>query len=138
MHDGTTTEPVEVLARFLDAVTAGDLATVEAIYHPDALVWHSNDGLEQPASANLLTLRWMAANLPGFRYENVRRYAIEGGAVEQHDTVVPLPDRDPLVLPACLVVRVDGDGRITRLDEYIDGKGVDELVAAVTGSRRGA
>lgn len=134
MPGGNTNDPLAVLGRFLHAVTAGDLDTVAAIYHPDAVVWHSNDGIEQPASANLQTLRWMAANLPGFGYANVRRYAIDGGAVEQHDTVVPLPGREPLVMAACIVVRVDDEGRIMRLDEYLDGKKVDELVAAVTRS----
>lgn len=123
---------IQALERFLAAVEAGDLDTVRASYHPDAVIWHSTDGIEQTVDQNLTTLSFIAANLPGMHYTNVRRYGFEGGAVEQHDTVIPIPGRDePHVMTACLVVLFDGDGRVTRVDEYIDTAAVAGLTAAV-------
>ncbi len=124
---------MDVVGRFLSAVVAGEVDVVRSIYHPEAVVWHSDDGVEQSVDQNLAVLSWMAANLPGFGYDNVRRHPIPGGVVEQHDTLIPLPGTDEtLVMHACLVIQVDGDGRVTRLDEYLDGKAVERLVAAVT------
>jgi len=72
------TEPSDVLARFLAAVEAGDLAAVRSAYHPDAVIWHSNDGVEQSVDENMATLSLIAEHLPGMRYTNVRRRGFAG------------------------------------------------------------
>jgi ketosteroid isomerase-like protein len=122
-------DPVEVVSRFLSAVEAGDIDRVRSVYDPDAVVWHSNDGLEQSVDENLTTLTFIANNLT-LRYTNVRRYGFTGGVVEQHDTIVTIPGRDePYCMPACLVVLVDDEGRITRIDEYLDSSAITGLTA---------
>src|SRR5690348_7839857 len=113
-------QPDEVVDAFLRAVEAGDLAAVRAAYDPAAVIWHSHDGVSQSVEDNLATLAWIANHLGPLRYINVRRYAFAGGVVEQHDTVVPVPgNAEPLLMPACLVVLVGDDGKITRVDEYV-------------------
>lgn len=127
-------DPVDVLTRFIDAVEAGDLAAVGAIYHPDAVIWHNDDQLEQGVADNLVILGWMAKALPGKRYEQIRRQGWPGGALEQHVLVLPLPGTETVLrIPACLVVAVDDDGRITRLDEYLDSAAVAPLRAWAAG-----
>lgn len=133
---GRAAQNLEALGRFLGAVEAGDIDAVRACYHPDAVVWHSDDGIEQSVEDNLRTLSWLARNVPGLHYENVRRHATDDVAVEQHDTVVPIPGRDrPLVMTACLVVAYDAEARITRLDEYLDSGDVARLREALTAAR---
>ena len=70
------------------------------------------------------SLRGFAAlhsKVPDLRMENVRRRGIPGGFLEQHVLVGTLPDGEPLHVAGCFVGAVEY-GRITRLDEYVDGR----------------
>jgi ketosteroid isomerase-like protein len=116
--------------RFVAAIEAGDLEAVRAAYAPDARIWHNTDDAEQSVEENLRVLAWMARELPGRRYDIVRREALKDGFVQQHVLEAPLPDGTPWKMAACLVVKM-ADGRITRLDEYMDSAAVATLMAAV-------
>lgn len=114
-------DPAASVARLIAAIEAGDVDAARAAYHPDARIWHNDDQREQTVDENLAVLGWMGSNLPGLRYTDVRRHVAGDRCIEQHVLEVRLPDRDePLQIPACLVVTVDGDGRIVRLEEYLD------------------
>jgi len=107
--------------RFFGAIEAGDIAGVSACYHPDAVIWHNDDGLETSPAQNLEVLASFIANVPKRVYANRRFFPIEGGFVQQHDTTLHVADGRVLVLPVCIVFQVDG-GKIRRLDEYLDRK----------------
>jgi hypothetical protein len=120
-----------VVQKLLTAIEAGDLESVRRIYHPEAIIWHSHDGVSQSVEENLATLAWITRHLPGIRYVHVRRYCFAGGVVDQHDTEVRAPGRDqPLRIATCMVVLVNELGQVTRLDEYIDSAAVVDLTAA--------
>ena len=114
--------------RFLGAVQAGDPDTVRACYAPDARIWHNNDGVEQSVDQNLKVLAWFARTLPDRRYRVLRREALPDGFVQQHVLEATLADGRAWRLDACVVVRLT-DGRITRLDEYIDSAQAAALTA---------
>ena len=61
-------------------------------------------------------------------HRRLRRVAVHDGFVQQHVLTGVGPNGRAFSLPAMLRVRVR-DGRIIRLDEYIDGKQVDALTA---------
>jgi ketosteroid isomerase-like protein len=105
--------------RFFGAIEAGDIETVAGCYHPQAIIWHNDDGLETTPAQNLEVLRNYIANVPKREYRNRRFFPIEGGFVQQHDTVLHVADGRELVLPVCIVFQVE-DGKIRRLDEYLD------------------
>ena len=75
---------------------------------------------------NLRVLGWIHRVLPQRRYCIVRREAFPGGYVQQHVLEAKLPDGTEWRLPACLIVTVK-DGRIARLDEYLDSAGAAVL-----------
>jgi uncharacterized protein len=111
----------EILAlaeRFVGAIERGDADQLRVIYAPDARIWHNFDGKEQTVEENLKVLRWLGRNLSNRRYKILRRVAIPGGFLQQHvlegDTA-----GGPFAMPACIVVQVT-EGRITRLEEYLD------------------
>lgn len=112
----------DVADRIFSAIESGDAATVAALYADDVIVWHNNDGVEQTKERNLRVLDWMIRSTTVRRYEAIRRHEIPGGFVQQHVLHVELPDGRAADLPACVVVAV-ADGRITRIDEYLDGAG---------------
>jgi ketosteroid isomerase-like protein len=115
-----------VAARFFAAIEAGDVDTIRSLYSPDAVVWHNNDQVEQPVEQNLVVLRWVIDNVKGWHYEDVRRTAFEGGFVQQHVGKGTSPSGKPFAMPACIVGRVR-DGRVTRIDEYLDSAAVAAL-----------
>ena len=110
---------LDLADRFVTAVEAGDLDTVRAIYAPHAKIWHNFDGVEQTVEQNLRVLGWFARTLPNRRYDVRRREATSDGFFQQHVVEAVLPDGTEWTMPACLIVTVK-DGRITRLDEYLD------------------
>ncbi len=75
----------------------------------------------------------MASNLRDLRYEEVRRQPTPSGFVQQHVLRATLPGGGAFELPACIVIDLDGDGRITRLDEYLDSAAVAVLRRGRTG-----
>jgi len=54
------------------------------------------------------------------RYSDVRRSVGDGFVVEQHVVTLTRPDGESATTDVCVVLRFDGDGLITRLDEYVD------------------
>ncbi|MFV0260802.1 MAG: nuclear transport factor 2 family protein [Acidimicrobiales bacterium] len=107
------------LDRLVDAITTGDADAVRALYHPDARIWHNFDQVEQTVDENLLTLAWMIEQLPERRYEQIVRWPIDGGTVQQHVLRGTTAGGVDVDMPACLFAWVDGD-RITRIEEYVD------------------
>ncbi len=122
---------IEFAGRFLGAIERGDVDAVRALYHPDAKVWHNNDGIEQSVDDNLKVLGWMARTLATRHYRVIRREALSDGFVQQHVLETTLPNGRTWDLDACVIVRVV-DGLVVRLDEYLDSAKVAELTAALS------
>ena len=110
------------------AIEKGDTEAVRAIYAPDAVIWHNNDEVEQTVDQNLAVLRWVCDNLADRAYEDVRRQEWDGGFVQQH-VLSFTKDGERRQIPACIVVTLSPEGRIARLDEYLDSA----HVARITG-----
>lgn len=122
---------IEFAGRFLGAIERGDIETVRASYHPDAKVWHNNDGIEQSVDDNLKVLGWMARTLATRHYRVIRLEALPDGFFQQHVLETTLPNGRTWNLDACVVVRVV-DGLVVRLDEYLDSAKIAELTAALS------
>ena len=110
---------LQIGERLMAAIMAGNVDAVRQIYSPDAVIWHNNDNVTQSVDENLAVLGWVVKHIANLRYENVRRQRTESGFVQQHVLRGTAPNGKPLEVPACLVCTVV-DGRITRLDEYLD------------------
>jgi len=125
-------DAVGAITRLIEAIEAGDVEGARACYHPDARIWHNNDGLFQTADENLRVLTWMVRTFPVVRYVDVRRFGEGDRAVEQHVLEVDLPENGGTVrIPACIAVTVDSSGAITLLEEYLDAAAFSPLMAAI-------
>lgn len=119
-----------VLDRFFNAILAGDMMAVEAIYAPDAQIWHNTDNAVQDVAANLRTLAWVGRSIRDLRYEAIRRAPLDSGKVlQEHVLRGVAPNGQPLNVVACIVFTFDADGRISRLEEYLDSAQVAVLTA---------
>lgn len=126
--NGGTTNAEAVAEQLVSAIERGDIDGVRALYAPDAAVWHNNDGITQSVDDNLRVLAWMLKHLPGSRYTQIRRSVTESGFVQQHVLVATNRAGQAVSMPACIVADVV-DGRITRLNEYLDSEHVAQLMA---------
>jgi ketosteroid isomerase-like protein len=125
-----------VAAEFMAAVNSGDGERLRAVYHPDVRIWHTFDGMEQGREANIRTLLWMFSHVSGVRYEEIRVSATEDGFVQQH---VMRGDSPAFEAPCMLRAWFSPDGRITRLEEYVDSahtRPLTDHIAAIRAARR--
>ena len=120
---GAMSDALAIADRFFAAIEAGDIAAVREIYAPDAEIWHNTDGIVQSPDDNAKTLTWITANLRDVSYTKIKRSATDDGFVQQHVLVATNRAGNPVEVPACIVTTIR-DGRITRLDEYIDSASV--------------
>jgi ketosteroid isomerase-like protein len=113
--------------RFFDAVEAGDVETAGTYYAPDVVIWHNFDNLEQTRDQNLAVLAGMPQRLSDRLYADRRVEVFAGGFVQQHVLHATRKfDGARLAMPAVIVCRVK-DGKIIRLDEYLDSAHVAEF-----------
>ncbi|MFI6308878.1 nuclear transport factor 2 family protein [Nocardia fusca] len=120
--------------RFFAAVSAGDEMTLTELYAPDARIWHNDKGTEETVTENLRVLRWLSRTLVDMRYEDIRRYPLPAGFAQQHVLRGELPGHGLLEVAACLFVEVR-DGRIARIDEYVDSAATRPLREFTTGQK---
>jgi ketosteroid isomerase-like protein len=111
--------PLAVAERLFAAIERGDVDAVGALYAPDVAVWHNYDNVAQTRDQNLRTLAWMVRNVASLRYEEVRRKPVSGGVLQQHVLRGVAPNGAQLEIPSCMLISVV-DGRITRIEEYLD------------------
>jgi limonene-1,2-epoxide hydrolase len=104
--------------RLLAGILTADVDAVRLAYSPDAKVWHNFDQLEQTVDENLATLLEMHRRATGLEYTQIRRFAAPGGFVQQH-VLIGQAKGGALNMPAMIRFWVT-DGRITRLEEYLD------------------
>lgn len=107
-------------ADLIDAIQAGDGTRMRSFYAPEAKLWHNTDRIEQSIDDNIRVLEWFVRTLPDRKYTVLRREALSDGFVQQHVLSATLPDGTPWDMDACVVVKIR-DGKIVRLDEYLDG-----------------
>jgi len=125
---------MELIAGLLAAIEAGDVDQVRAFYAPDARIWHNFDDREQTVDENLATLTWMCGVLDDRHYDVIRRDPVDNGVMQMHVLRgVVKATGAPFAMHAALVVTMS-DGRVTRIDEYLDPAAASSLLRAPTRS----
>ena len=105
---------------FFSAIVRGDWDDVEARIHPDARAYQNVGGGETNARSTFQQMRKLVESVASIAYENPRRVVASDAVVEQHDVRMTRKDGVDVVLDVCIILRFDDDGRIVRLDEYLD------------------
>lgn len=108
----------DVADRLLAAIGDADESAARAVYAPDARIWHNFDQREQTVDENLVTLHDLHHRAKHLQYTEIRRFLSPGGFVQQH-VLTGEAKGGPLHMPAMIRFWVT-DGRITRLEEYLD------------------
>jgi ketosteroid isomerase-like protein len=121
-------DPSEMADKFFAALQAGDMASCEALFTDDAVVWSNWDQAEKPPSVALAAVAGLAQLQ--VHYEIIGRDVLDDICVQRHVAHVPLPGGQVASIPAInrMVCR---DGRIARIDEYMDSAQMASVVAAL-------
>ena len=120
----------ELADRLTRAYEQNDTDAIAGCYAPNARIWHNIDGLEQTVEEQLGATRWLNEQLNNLKYEIVSRDAFDGGYVQEyvvHGTLAH--GGEAFRMPLCMTVTVR-DGRIARLDEYLDSAHLKPLQTA--------
>ena len=107
-----------IAARLFDAFVAHDLDLVESMLAPGAIL--TQNGTALPWSEARPMIEGLRDVLGDHVYTEVRRVTGDHAVVEEHHVVSTTPAGDAVDLAACVVLRVNADGLITQLDEYVD------------------
>lgn len=114
---------VVLLDRIIAAAEAGDATDLFNVYADGAVIWHNNDDREQTVTQNAKVLEAMPRWVKERTYTDRQVQVFDGGVVQQHVLRgVNVESGEEVALHACVVVRVNEDGLITRLDEYLDSR----------------
>lgn len=105
-------------ARLFDAFAAHDLDAVAEMLAPGATI--TQNGTRMPWAEAREMIAGLMEVLGDYRYEDARRVVGDRAVVEEHLVTAELPNGEAIRLHACAVIRVDDDGRITEIDEYVD------------------
>jgi len=110
----------DVADALFTAIERGDLDTVAAMWADDVKVWHSGDAADNDLGPALKVIRWFMRITTTRRYEILDRQLFDGGFVQQHVLHAQATHGASIQLRVCIVIKVDADGLITRIDEYFD------------------
>lgn len=117
--------------KFVEALSTGDAAGLDALFTDDAVIWHNYDQVGQPAREALAALAGLGALQP--RYEIAGRDVVDGACIQRHVVHVTLPGGQSASIPAIQRIAMT-DGRIRRIDEYMDSAQMAAAVQAMQAS----
>ena len=121
-----TADSTHVARALFAAIAGGDVDAVDALYHDDALVFMNTTGATLTKRKMLGVIRFLTTQVSELRYEDVRLQPTPTGFVQQHVLACRAPGGEEVRAHACLVAVVE-DGRIRRLDEYLDAAAIAPL-----------
>ena len=129
----TATQNNDIADRMFAAIESGDGAQLAALWSDDVTVWRQGGGPVRDKPRALKVIAWFVDSTTDRRYEVLDRQIFDGGFVQQHVVHAQDSGGAPLAFRACLVVRVNPDGLITRIDEYLDPADLAPLMRPTLG-----
>lgn len=112
------TEHLAIATQLTDAVQTGNLEAVAELYADDLEVRQNTSEKLLDKEKALGVVRYLARTVKQLRYDDVRVQPTATGFVQQHVLCGEAPG-GALRVRACFVATVH-DGRIIRIDEYLD------------------
>ena len=123
---------LDVANRLFGAIERGEYDTVDGMWADDVTVWHTGDSQDNDRVRALKVIRWFLDNTTRRSYEILDRQYFDGGFVQQHVLRAGRSDDVSIEMRVCIVIKVDTEGRITRVDEYFDPADMAPLLRSTT------
>lgn len=110
-----------------EAFVAHDYDRVSTMLAPDATL-RQNDMPPSSFSESRKILEMLPGIMGDHTYEDVQRVVGDNAIVEEHRVRSTTPKGVELNMAACVVIKVDDEGLITKINEYLDPKPVMDLL----------
>lgn len=118
-HRLSDDDKLAIADRFAAASRGNDAEAYTALCAPGAVTWHNFDDLEVPTDHTVKTLAWLHRTVSGLTWTDVALAPTPTGFVSQTVMTGTAPGGE-LRVHSCIVVTLDDDGRVTRVEEYLD------------------
>jgi ketosteroid isomerase-like protein len=112
-------DKLAIAGRFAAASRENDAEAYAALCTPDAVTWHNFDGVEVPTDTTLRTIAWLHRTVPDLAWVDVATSPTPTGFVSQTIMTGTAPG-GPLRVHSCVVVTLDENGLVARVEEYLD------------------
>ena len=120
-----------VAGQLTRAIADADADALERLYVPTAIIWHSTDQVEMTVQ-EVLNLLKAIGKVADCTVDVTGTMLTERGFVQTQRNTYTFRDGRSTFFHAALVVTLNAEGRILRLEEYLDSAGLGPLVAALS------
>jgi ketosteroid isomerase-like protein len=111
----------ELAAAFGALLVTGEPASITEHLAPGAVVWHNHDRIDVDAIDNMASVAVLGELVDDLSVEHRLLASTPDGFVLQFVTLGTVRSNGkPFEMHNCIVVTRGDDGRITRIDEYVD------------------
>ncbi|MCV6623316.1 MAG: nuclear transport factor 2 family protein [Cellvibrionaceae bacterium] len=110
---------LELAKTFINAVQAGDEATMRSCMHKDAGIWHDYDNLTQTVDENIALMHQMIKFAKDRQYTVRRLEELSDGYLQRHTLTVTGLSGKVYTAEAMCIITVK-DGKISHIEEFIN------------------
>ena len=110
----------EVADQLFAAIERSDETTLRQLFDDDIAVWRVGARRDNDKERALKVLRWSIDVSTQRRYEIVDRQLFPDGFVQQHILHATGRNGGSIALRVCIVIKLEINGLISRIDEYFD------------------
>ena len=122
---------LDIARRFVEALDNQDADAVGEIFAPDAGIWHCTDGVTMSVADMQGSLRAIAT-VAKATVEQTGYLDTSDGFVLTAKSTYDLTSGESTSWHAAMIIQVNAEGLIARLDEYLDSAGTTPLLRALT------
>jgi ketosteroid isomerase-like protein len=111
------------------AIERGDEATLEQMFDDTIAVWRVGSRRDDEKARALRVLHWFIGVTEQRRYEILDRQLFPDGFVQQHILHGTGRNGGSIALRVCIVIKLNADALISRIDEYFDPAAMAPLMS---------
>ena len=112
-------DKLSIAARFAATSRDNDGEAYAAMCAPGAVTWHNFDDVEVTTEQTIGTVAWLHRKVPDLWWTDVATSPTPTGFVSQTIMSGTAPG-GALRVHSCVVVTLDDDGLVSRVEEYLD------------------
>ncbi len=111
------------------AIERGDEAALEQTFDDDIAVWRVGSHRDDDKARALRVLHWFVDVTEQRHYEILDRQLFSDGFVQQHILHATGRNGGSIALRVCIVIKLNSNALIGRIDEYFDPAGLAALMS---------